>query len=178
MPLKTSLMIKRLMNFLESGISMLFALVFTLLVHACTPSDLFHDTREIPDAIWPADYKIPFRVYFPDSLVPVDVYVDIRNYDNYPYANLYLFLDTEFPDGRKFRDTLECMLATPDGKWLGRKNGSVRESRFLVKQNVIFPSKGTYHFTFEQGMRETRLKGIPQIGLKISAAQIKTSQTK
>ncbi|MGC8864691.1 MAG: gliding motility lipoprotein GldH [Bacteroidales bacterium] len=149
---------------------MLIALAITLLLHACSPSDFYHDTRKIPDAVWAQGYKATFAVNFPDSLKPVDVYVDVRNVHNYPYSNLYLFLDTEFPDGRRFRDTLECMLATPEGKWLGRANGSVRESRFLIKHNVIFPRKGTYRFSFEQGMRESRLMGISEIGLKISPA--------
>ncbi len=165
---------KRIFIYTKKSVYMLIALAFALLLHACSPSDLFHDTRKIPDAVWLSGYKTTFEVNFPDSLKPVDVFVDIRNYDDYPYANLYLFLDTEFPDGRRFRDTLECMLASPDGKWLGRKNGSVRESRFLIKRNVILPRKGIYNFTFEQGMREARLRGIPEIGLKISPARAET----
>lgn len=170
MLLKTSLMNKRIFTHSKTSFYMLIALAFDLLLHACSPSDLYHDTRKIPNGIWPMGYKTTFEFTFADSLKPVDVFVDIRNYEDYPYANLYLFLDTEFPDGRRFRDTLECLLATPEGKWLGRKNGSVRESRFLIKRNVILPRKGTYHFIFEQGMREAHLRGIPEIGLKISPA--------
>ncbi len=157
---------------------MLIALALTILLHACNPSDLYHDTRKIPNARWYSNYKTTFEVHLSDSLKPVDVYLDIRNYDDYPYANLYLFLDTEFPDGRKFRDTLECMLATPEGKWLGRKNGGVRESRFLIKRNVILPRSGKYQFTFEQGMREAQLQGISEIGLKISPASNKLKSIK
>ncbi len=86
---------------------------------------------------------------------------------NYPFANIYMFLDTRFPDGRIARDTVECQLADYDGRWLGKGSGSIKSNRFLFQKAVRFRQKGNYAFTFEQAMRTSELKGIRDVGLEI-----------
>ena len=54
------------------------------------------------------------------------------------------------------------------GKWLGRGAGDIRELTIPFKSNVYFPEKGEYHFRVIQGMRDTILKGVYDVGMKIS----------
>ena len=86
---------------------------------------------------------------------------------NYPFANIIMFLDTRFPDGRIARDTVECQLADYDGRWLGTGAGSIKYNRFLFQKGVRFMQKGQYSFTFEQAMRMNDLYGIRDVGLEI-----------
>ena len=70
------------------------------------------------------------------------------------------------PNGNITHDTIECILATPDGHWVGKSSGSMRNVRINLNE-LRFPLKGTYHFEIEQAMREPVLKGISDIGLFI-----------
>lgn len=141
------------------------ALIVVLI--ACNTNHFFRETRRIPDGKWNVREKVVFSVNIPDTTKRFSLYIDIRNDVDYPYANIYMFLDTRFPDGRVARDTVECQLADYDGRWLGKGSGSIRQNRFLFQKAVRFNQKGYYTFTFEQAMRTSELRGIRDVGLEI-----------
>jgi len=95
------------------------------------------------------------------------VYLNVRNGPEYPYSNIFIFMNTVFPDGQIARDTIELTLADYDGRWLGSGMGSVKFSRFLFQKNVQFKQAGTYRFILEQAMRVRELSGIHDVGLRI-----------
>ena len=91
----------------------------------------------------------------------------MRNTTDYPYSNLYVFLKTFYPKGQISVDTLECFLAEADGKWLGKRRGSMVDHRILLQRTFRFVQSGTYSFEFEQAMRVNPLPGIRNFGIRI-----------
>ena len=138
-----------------------------LILLACNQNGFYRESRQIPEGSWKTNEKVAFSVNIPDTSKRFSMYIDIRNDVNYPFANIFMFLDTRFPDGRIARDTVECQLADYDGRWLGKGSGSIRYNRFLFQKEVRFRQKGYYVFTFEQAMRTSELKGIRDVGLEI-----------
>lgn len=151
-------------------IGLIFIFVQVLLLCSCEDSTLTEQTASVDPLGWKINDTIGFSYEVKDSLVPVDFLVTTRNESNYPYSNMFLFLDTRFPDGRMIRDTVELTLASTEGKWLGEGFGSIKFSSFLLKHNVLFPMNGTYRFIVGHGMRDEALKGIHDIGIKIQKA--------
>lgn len=145
-----------------------FLLVF--LLDSCTNGVLFDQTRNV-DNHWYKDNPVVFKVNVPDSLNNYDFYVNIRHHTTYRYSNLYLFLQTRFPNGHITRDTIQIILANKEGEWLGKGWGSIKEDQILLKQNLRFPLKGNYEFSIWQAMRADTLKGIKDIGLRIVRAE-------
>ena len=145
--------------------------VIPVVLLSCNSNRFFHETQRIPDATWNTENKITFNVSIPDTSKRFLMFIDIRNDVNYPFANIYLFLDTRFPDGKTARDTIECQLADYDGRWLGSGSGSIRYNHFQFHRGIRFTRKGNYAFTFEQAMRKSQLKGIRDIGLEIETEQ-------
>lgn len=145
----------------------LLMLLFASLVAACDRSRVFEENRAIEKGIWNNTVKVPFEATIADTNLAYNVYLNVRNSLDYPYSNLYLFLETRFPDGRIARDTIDCMLADYDGRWLGSGMGSLRYNRYLFQQGVRFPEKGNYRFELEQAMRLNDLTGIHDIGIRI-----------
>ncbi|MGB2086557.1 MAG: gliding motility lipoprotein GldH [Flavobacteriaceae bacterium] len=66
---------------------------------------------------------------------PMDVYVHLRNDQNYPFANIFLIISVKEGDSLRERDTLEYAMAKPNGEWLGTGFSSVKESRLEWKKN-------------------------------------------
>jgi len=98
------------------------------------------------------------------------ILLNVRNDGVYPYCNLFMFIHTIFPDGRKIKDTVEYFLAKPTGEWKGNGFGSIWDHQELFKKNFIFPFKGKYTFKIVQGMRydnEEKLPGILDVGIRI-----------
>lgn len=112
------------------------------------------------------DAKV-FEVEIADSLMAFNFYINVRNTVDYEFANIYLFIQTEMPDGVLALDTVECQLADYQGKWLGDGRGEFRDNRFIIRKNMRFQNAGTYHFRLKQGMRSDSLKGIADVGIRI-----------
>ncbi|MFT7101770.1 MAG: gliding motility-associated lipoprotein GldH [Bacteroidia bacterium] len=128
---------------------------------------LFQESQTVPNKNWEIGNNITFDVEVKDTMVGYDFYIDLRNEANYPYANIYMFVNTIFPSGKSAKDTVECILADRTGRWLGNGLGDVIDNHILFKENIRFPNKGTYSFAFEQGMRNEALPAIIDVGISI-----------
>jgi gliding motility-associated lipoprotein GldH len=147
--------------------NLLLLLVFMGFIISCDRNRFFEENTIMKDGIWNSRQKVSYSVTIDDLLSRYNIYITLRNAPEYPYSNLFLFLNTTYPDGKTGRDTLELSLADYDGRWLGSGMGSVKYNRFLFLKDFQFRSKGTYKFEFEQGMRVNDLKGIRDFGLRI-----------
>jgi gliding motility-associated lipoprotein GldH len=152
-------------------VSILVSFAMAIAFSACNSNRLYEQNTKIANGSWAAHNNIPFTIVIDDTASLYDFYVNIRNDVNYPYSNLYLFLKTTFPDKSVARDTIECLLASYDGRWLGSGMGSVRYSKFLFQKSVRLRKAGTYTFEFEQAMRIDPLKGIRDLGIRIDKHQ-------
>lgn len=128
---------------------------------------LFQDSRPVPNKNWEIGHNISFDVEVKDTMTGYDFYIDLRNESNYPYANIFMFVNTTFPSGKSAKDTVECILADRTGRWLGRGLGDVIDNHILFKQNIRFPNEGIYSFAFEHGMRNEALPAVLDVGISI-----------
>ena len=142
-------------------------IISVLLLSACNRQTVYQDSEAIPSSGWHINHLIDFGVAIDDTTHLHELSLLVRNTTDYPYRNLYLFLDIELPDQRTLRDTIECILADKDGQWTGRGFGTIRSNKFLFRDDVWFPVPGTYTFRLQQGMREEALKGMSDIGIRI-----------
>jgi len=76
------------------------------------------------------------------------------------------------------RDTMECILADPNGKWLGEGLGDIWDNKILFKQNVKFRKSGLYEFSLTQAMRVDSLPMIMDAGISIEKAAVATEPKK
>lgn len=142
------------------------ALAMTIVLVSCG-SRGFDQRVVIPEAAWDVENRVPFDVTVNDTLGVYAFGLNLRHLENYRYSNLYLFLHTQMPNGNVTHDTIQCLLAAPDGQWLGKSSGSMRDLHIPLNPALRFPLAGNYHFEIEQAMREPVLKGITDIGLFI-----------
>jgi gliding motility-associated lipoprotein GldH len=146
----------------------LLLLPVLFLMISCSSGTVYDNNKSIPDNVWKSGQIIRFDVDLEDTVTLHKFYLNIRHKTDYRYANLFLFINSTFPDGTEARDTLECILADPSGKWLGKGISNIRDNQILLRRGLRFPQKGTYIFEFEQAMREPELEGIMDVGLRIA----------
>jgi gliding motility-associated lipoprotein GldH len=91
----------------------------------------------------------------------------VRNNNNYPYSNLRLIASVEHNKKKISTDTLNYVLAKPNGEWIGTGFGDTKEIVFQYKLNYKFPKNGKYSVKVVQAMRRNVLPGIEDIGIKI-----------
>lgn len=134
--------------------------------------DVYNKMKEIPDANWDINDTYKFDVDITDSTDFYDFYVLLRHNTDYLYSNVYFFITTTMPDDSISVDTVEFILATPDGQWIGNGNGFVRSHEIMISKQFMFPGSGLYTFEFKQAMRDTVLHGITDIGIRICKSKM------
>jgi gliding motility-associated lipoprotein GldH len=145
----------------------LFLVISLILMVSCGKDAMYDNTKRIPRGVWSKKESLRFEVPVTDTVYPYKFYLNVRHSTDYRYSNVFFFINTVFPDGQKARDTVECILAQPDGKWLGKGISGTRDNQILLRVGLRFPMKGTYLFEFEQAMRVDTLKGISDVGLRL-----------
>lgn len=156
--------------------SSLLFIAILLLLGACDSRSVASDTFTLQEP-WNKDSEITFNIPSLDSLKKYNVFLHIRNSNDYKYNNLFLIVSMNFPHGKTITDTLEYRMANPDGSWLGEGIGSIKENKFWYKEQVSFFEEGTYTITIKQANRNngdvdgvTNLEGITDVGFSIEEA--------
>ena len=148
-------------------------LVALIMVTSCGFNSIYEKSIDIPNEEWSKNQPVKFDIPVADTINGFRIVVNVRNNDEYPYSNLFLFLTTYSPKGASIRDTLEMTLADEKGKWLGKGFGGVWSSDIVLRNNRVirFPSSGTYRIEIIQAMRDDVLRGIKDIGIKVERAK-------
>ncbi len=150
-------------------ITWVWLMVIFSMILSCADHVVYHRTQQVETEAWHIEDTLQFDVHIDDTLSLHELYIDVRNTTAYPYRNLFLFMDIEFPGGHVLRDTLECILAERDGSWTGKGFGRIKSNRFMFRDDVWFPDTGVYTFKVCQGMRYEKISGITDIGIRIDS---------
>ncbi len=156
------------MNSLKKIVNWITALVLMAVISvSCNTKTIFDQNVELPSKGWFKNDAVSFNVNISDSLTNYSFGLNVRNTTGYRYSNLYIFLITEFPNGNISNDTIECILANKEGKWLGKGWGNIKENHIILKSGLRFPLTGKYKFLIQQAMRVDTLTGISDVGLSL-----------
>lgn len=147
----------------------LFAVVTICLTaqYACNFNVLYDKAVDIPKGLWSVNTPVTFAFPVTDTQNPYSIIFTMRNNNNYPYSNLFVFVDTQSPDGHSRRDTVEVTLADIKGKWLGKGIGGIWQNKYYFRKNIRFPQPGEYKVKISQAMRDKNLEGIIDVGIKV-----------
>lgn len=152
---------------------LLLLLLALAALQACNKNLYYSEQADVREKGWNMAEPVAFEVQVDDTTGVYDCYIDVRNSSNFDKANLFLFINSTFPNGDVARDTLECPLADIDGRWYGKSTGRYIDSRYFFKRRIIFPEKGTYRFEILHAMRDTSLAGIRSIGFRVEHAAVR-----
>ncbi|HEU4719639.1 MAG TPA: gliding motility lipoprotein GldH [Bacteroidia bacterium] len=148
-----------------------FAFAAMLLFASCDRTRFFEENRDIPNNTWDMNNRLSFDFDVPDTITKYNFCFNIRNNEDYPYRNIYVFFHTTFPNGKMANDTVDFPLIDESGRWAGKGQGDVHDCRLVFRQNVRFPLAGKYHMEVEQAMRMEKLPGVLNAGIRIERAQ-------
>jgi gliding motility-associated lipoprotein GldH len=142
------------------------ALLTILLTFSCDRRMVYDHFETMDNGTWGWRDAREFKVEVSDTLSLHNIYLQVRHTVEYPMSNLYMFVYVKSPAGQLLKDTVNIQLAEPDGKWIGKGSGHLRELSLLYRKQTRFGEKGTYTFTLEQGMRNPELP-VTDVGIRI-----------
>lgn len=144
-----------------------------LILISCDSKTVFNQT-EFLDGHWGDTEVVEFELPQLDSLKRYNVFVNIRNSNDYKYNNLFLIVSMNFPHGKTIVDTLEYRMANADGTWIGTGIGNIKDNKLWYKEGVRFVEDGVYTLDLSHAMRDNgkvegvkNLDGIVDVGVSI-----------
>ena len=150
-------------------------LLLLLFFTACDEKQFYSEYKEL-DCSWKKSDTLRFTFEQKDTIKPYNLFLAVRNNNDYPFNNMYLIVSLKEP-GKKPTikiDTLEYQMANVDGTLLGEGFSDVKESKLWYLENYVFNRIGNYKVEVVQAIRATgevkgvaELKGITELGLRI-----------
>lgn len=137
-----------------------------LLCCSCGHRTVYTQFYSTPTKGWHQDSVLTYSAAIEDSTACYDVLLVVRHTAQYPYQNLWLFVDEYKGHMLLHRDTIEAIMADDYGRWLGKGIKRYELPLQYDTQRRFFHS-GEYTFRIQQGMRTERLQGITDVGLVI-----------
>jgi gliding motility-associated lipoprotein GldH len=157
-------------------VSILFFLLLFCFA-SCDKNRVFDEYQSVGNA-WNRDSIITFTLPKLEHSKKYNLFVNVRDNNDYPFDNLFLIVSLEQPNKKVLVDTLEYKMANPDGTLMGDGFTDIKENKLFYKANFGFPIKGTYKIHIQQAVRQTgkvagieNLKGITEVGFRIESIE-------
>lgn len=140
--------------------------VLSFLIVSCGPTPLFEQSFAFEEAVW--SYNDPKTMSFtaPDTVKQYDLILDVIHDEAYAYENLYIQLQTIFPDGSDITDKVSIPFLGDDGFWVG-KGSEQKRIRVYLQQALKFREAGEHSIVLNQFSRDEELEHIHALSLAI-----------
>ena len=148
--------------------------VISLLFTSCDSNRVYEYNADFKDRAWKTSDTTVFDFYIRDTGKRYNIYYNVRNSIDYPYARL--FVNYSLTDS--LGNPIEKKLIPQDlfDQKTGRPNGDsglgdIYDHQFLLLKNFEFKYYGKYLINLQQYMRQDTLPGILAIGVRVEEAE-------
>ncbi len=161
--LKLNLKVKSFFAVVSACACLMVALFFS----SCDNGAVMERQEQVKNNNWDyADAKT-FTADIKDTVQHYNIYVSVRHGFNFEWRNMWVKIETTFPDGHKYERRVNLILSDADGVWHGDCLGDNCDMLIPIQDNAFFPELGTYTFTITQDMRVNPLAFVKTVGMRI-----------
>ena len=87
---------------------------------SCSHNEIFFEYHSFGRDGWDRNKAAVYHINIDNTTDLFDVSLEIRNNNDYPFSNIWLFVDFQVPGGEVRTDTVGIDLADAHGKWFGK----------------------------------------------------------
>jgi gliding motility-associated lipoprotein GldH len=144
--------------------------VILILLSSCDGNRVFEKNHDFEASGWRLNDSVIFDFEIKDTLSSYNIYCNIRNSLNYPYARFFVRYELQDSSGKNLNNKLAeaFLFDRKTGKPFGTSGlGDIYDQRVPIISEYHFPYNGKYKLTFTQEMRKDTIDGILAVGLRI-----------
>jgi gliding motility-associated lipoprotein GldH len=150
-----------------------YSLLFVIICVGCDSTRLFEENKDLANNQWIQRDTISFSFTIRDLGKKYNVYSNIRNTSNYPYARFFFNYTIKDSTGAILNNDLKSvyLFDAKTGKPFGNTGiGDVFDHRIGLLENYVFKYNGRYTISLDQQMRLDTLAGISAVGFRLEEA--------
>jgi len=144
-----------------------WAVVLISFVLGCGPTPYYSERHELETEGWPTDEKLSFVTQIDDTESFYNLHLIVEHLQAYSYENIYLKIQTTFPNKEVREEQLSIDLADKKGVWVGQCSGDNCKCKVYLLENFKFPEIGGYTFELRQYTRDENLAGITSLEMQL-----------
>ena len=144
--------------------------VIMVILFCCDEQRVYEKNFDFNSRYWVASEKPEFEFEIADTLATYNLYGNVRNSLEYPYANIFLTYYLQDSTGALLGKDLvrQSLFDDKTGEPHGDSGlGDLYDHRVALKTNHMFPYAGKYKVAFEHYMRTDTLFGVLAVGLRV-----------
>jgi gliding motility-associated lipoprotein GldH len=149
-------------------LGIIFLLVGVLL--SCDSDRLYEQNINLKERYWRVDEPMVFDFNIEDTSQSYNIYYNVRNSLEYPYARLFIQYTLADSAGNPIEKKLNAqfLFDQKTGKPFGQSGiGDVFDHQFLILGKQAFKQPGKYQLKIEQYNRQDTLRGILAVGFRL-----------
>ncbi len=148
--------------------SLFLSIVFLFLLASCdTEKYIYKKEIKVNDLSWEYADSLQYQFDIIDTSKLYSILLDIHHGAEYDYQNIYLNISTIFPSGKYLKQQLSSDLADKKGRWYGKCNSTSCTAPINLQETAKFNEVGKHHITIAQFTRDSSLKEVKDITLKL-----------
>lgn len=142
-------------------------LLLQLTCVACNFSTSYEKFKTLADEVWERDsnYRFEFNIKQPGRYLASTC---IRHTTDYKQRNISCSLTISYRGMVLNTLHADLFVADENGKWIGQGLGGLKTVIQPIREIFHFDSTGIYTIEIKHRMRDRQLKGIKNIGIKIT----------
>ncbi|MFR9165253.1 MAG: gliding motility lipoprotein GldH [Dysgonomonas sp.] len=139
---------------------------------SCGRKEAYYQFSEIKSSKWHKSDTLRFVIdsTLIDNRIPYNVFIDITNDGDYPYRNIWFYVEDNISDTAFSFNPKQYMLADEFGKWYGSGFGTQYQMSLIYEDSLYFTGRRNYEIKIVHGMRDEPLSGIEKVGIRIEKA--------
>jgi gliding motility-associated lipoprotein GldH len=137
---------------------------------SCDSDRLYEQNINLEARYWRADEPMVFDFTIDDLSQPYNLYYNVRNSLEFPYARLFVQYVLTDSTGNPIDKRLNAqyLFDQKTGKPFGQSGiGDVFDHQFLIMEKHLFKHPGKYQLKIEQYNRQDTLRGILAVGFRL-----------
>ncbi|MEZ4909859.1 MAG: gliding motility lipoprotein GldH [Saprospiraceae bacterium] len=142
-------------------------LVAFFIFQSCDSNSIYSEKKNIPTT-WTHLDTISFRYVINDTVSKHDLILTVAHHILFPYENLYVLVNTSFPDGKATKQLLSLQLTSSDNSWMSKCSGEHCTLAIPISSDIKFKLPGEYALNIVQNSRKDTLVGIESLQLDIT----------
>lgn len=140
---------------------------------SCDDERVYENNTDFNSRYWPVSEKPEFEFEIVDTLQTYNLYCNVRNSLDYPYARIFItyYLCDSVGSVLDKNMVQQMLFNDKTGEPLGESGlGDIYHHRIPIKMNHRFEQAAKYTVSFEQFMRTDTLSGVLAVGLRVEKA--------
>lgn len=137
----------------------LLSLVLSMLYISCDSPIMYQKQIDVKGS-WSYEDAMVFDFEVNNIEESYEMLLALEYSIDFDYQNLYLKIQTSYPDGKTVDDILSIKLANKMGSWLGSCSGNACTIDIQLQDEFKFQSSGSYQISVSQHSRDENLSGI------------------